>query len=121
MRGFGLTLERLGSGAVRVTLQGELDLEHAYTFDEELRGIEQERPPCIVLDLRGLGFVDSSGIGRLLAAHRRARRDGRRLVLVRGGPGIQRLLALSGVDEHFEMVNDVPAGRASGVGSSGRS
>src|SRR2546423_686901 len=59
MRGFGLTIEPLAGGAVRVALRGELDLEHAYTFDEELRRVEGERPPCLVLDLKGLSFMDS--------------------------------------------------------------
>ena len=57
MKRFGLTLEQLRSGAVRVAPRGELDLEHAYSFDEELRRVEDGRPPCIVLDLRELGFM----------------------------------------------------------------
>jgi anti-sigma B factor antagonist len=108
MRGCGLTLESLSSGAVRIALRGELDLNHAYTFDEELRRVEEGRPPCIVLDLRELSFMDSCGVGRLVAARRRARRAGRRLVLVRGGRAVQHLLSLSGVDEMFEIVGDVP-------------
>jgi anti-sigma B factor antagonist len=108
MRGCGLTLESLSSGAVRIALRGEFDLNHAYTFDEELRRVEEGRPHCIVLDLRELSFMDSCGVGRLVAALRRARRAGRRLVLVRGGRAVQHLLALSGVDEMFEIVGDVP-------------
>ena len=84
MRGFGLTIEPLAGGAVRVALRGELDLEHAYTFDEELRRVEAPKPSCLVLDLRALSFLDSSGLARLLAASRRARRERRRLLLVRG-------------------------------------
>jgi anti-sigma B factor antagonist len=109
MRGCGLTLERMSSGAVRIALRGELDLNHAYSFDEELRRVEQDRPHCIVLDLRELNFMDSCGVGRLVAARRRARRAGRRLVLVRGGRAVQLLLALTGVDETFEIVGDVPS------------
>jgi anti-sigma B factor antagonist len=71
--------------------------------------VESARPHCIVLDLRELSFMDSCGLGRLLAARRRARRDGRRLVLVRGGRAIQSLLAMTGTDEAFEIVGDVPA------------
>jgi anti-anti-sigma factor len=108
MRGFGLTIEPLAGGAVRVALRGELDLEHAYTFDEELRRVEGLKPPCIVLDLRGLSFLDSSGLARLLAARRRARRDGRRLVLVRRGGAVQRLLAITAVGDHFEVASEVP-------------
>jgi anti-sigma B factor antagonist len=109
MQGCRLTREMLPSGAVRVALRGELDLNHAYDFDEELRHVEVGRPPCIVLDLRELTFMDSCGLGRLLAARRRARRDGRRLVLVRGGRAVQQVLAMTGLDEAFEIVSDIPA------------
>jgi anti-anti-sigma factor len=108
MRGFGLTIEPLAGGAVRIALRGELDLEHAYTFDEELRRVEGERPPCVVLDLRGLSFLDSSGLARLLAANRRARRDRRRLLLIRGGTAVQRLMAITAVGQHFETVSELP-------------
>ena len=108
MRGFGLTIEPLAGGAVRLALRGELDLEHAYTFDEELRRVEARRPPCVVLDLRGLTFLDSSGLARLLAARHRARREQRRLLLVRGSAAVQRLMAITAVRDHFETVSDVP-------------
>jgi anti-anti-sigma factor len=78
-----MTVAQLPSGAVRVAPRGELDLERAYTFDEELRRVEAAEPPCILLDLRELSFVDSAGIARLLAAQRRARRAGRRFSALR--------------------------------------
>jgi anti-anti-sigma factor len=105
MRGFGLTIEPLAGGAVRVALRGELDLEHAYTFDEEMRRVEAGGPSCVVLDLRGLWFLDSSGLARLLAANRRAQKERRRLLLVRGTPAVQRLLAITAVGHHFETIS----------------
>jgi anti-sigma B factor antagonist len=109
VRGFGLTIEPLAGGAVRVALRGELDLEHAYTFDEEMRRVEGGRPSCLVLDLRGLSFLDSSGLARLLAANRRAHRERRRLLLVRGSAAVQRLLTITAVGHHFETVTELPA------------
>jgi anti-sigma B factor antagonist len=108
MRGFALTIEPLAGDAVRVALRGELDLEHAYTFDEEMRRVEGAHPSCVVLDLRGLSFLDSSGLARLLAANRRAQRAQRRLLLVRGTKAVQRLLAITAVGQHFETVSEVP-------------
>jgi anti-anti-sigma factor len=108
MQGFGLTIEELDAGTVRIALRGELDLAHAYTFDEELRRVEDARPTCVILDLRQLDFLDSCGLARLLAARRRARKAGHRLLLVRGPAAIQRLFALSAVDEVFEMVSEIP-------------
>ena len=109
MQGFGLIIEELDAGAVRLALRGELDLAHAYTFDEELRTVEATNPLAVVIDLRELTFLDSCGLARLLAARRRARRLGHRLLLVRGSTTVQRLFALAAVDEAFEMVSDVPA------------
>jgi anti-sigma B factor antagonist len=108
VHGFGLTIEELDGGAIRIALRGELDLAHAYTFDEELRRVEEARPPCLVLDLRELHFMDSCGLSRLLAARRRARKAGRRLLLIKGSPAIQRLFALSAMDEVFEMASEFP-------------
>ena len=113
MQGFGLIIDELEPGTTRIALHGELDLAHAYTFDEELRLVEAARPSCVVLDLRELEFLDSCGLARLLAARRRARKAGHRLLLVRGRPTIQRIFALTAVDEAFEMVSDVPVALSS--------
>jgi anti-sigma B factor antagonist len=113
VNGFGLTIEELDTGAVRIGVRGELDLAHAYTFDEELRRVEEAHPSCVVIDLRELRFLDSCGLARLLAARRRARKLGHRLVLVRGSAAVQRLFALSAVDEAFEMVSEVPVALSS--------
>src|SRR4051794_28354228 len=105
VHGFELTVQQMGTGAVSLRLRGALDLAYAYRFDDELRHAERDATRCLVLDLRGLDFVDSAGISRILAARRRARRTGRRLVLVRGSAPVQRFLQLAALTEHFEYVN----------------
>jgi anti-anti-sigma factor len=102
----GITIDRIGDDAVLVALSGELDLSRSYTFDEEMRRLEAQRPEAIVLDLRELNFLDSAGLGRVLALQRRARRDGRRLVVVRGCRAVQRLFAITALDVQLEMVSD---------------
>jgi anti-sigma B factor antagonist len=109
MRGLALTIEQLEGNAVKLTLRGELDMEHAYTFDEELRRVEALEPKCICLDLRELSFLDSTGLSRIVAARKRARRARRRLVLVRGPAAVQRVFALTALDESFEIVNEPEA------------
>ena len=61
-----------------------------------------------MIDLRKLNFLDSCGLSRLLAARRRARRAGHRLVLVRGPAAVQRLLQAAALDDVFELVTDPP-------------
>ena len=106
MHGFEMTVQHMGSGAVSIRLRGALDLTYAYRFDDELRHAERDASSCLVLDLRELDFVDSAGISRILAARRRARRTGRRLVLVRGSMAVQRFLQLAALTEHFEFVTE---------------
>jgi anti-anti-sigma factor len=105
MHGFELTVQHLRTGAVSVRLRGALDLAYAYRFDDELRHAERDASSILVIDLRELDFVDSAGMSRILAARRRARRAGRRLVLVRGSFAVQRFLQLAALTEHFEYVS----------------
>lgn len=108
MAPFEVTEEEVRAGVRRVTLSGELDLASAYAFDRRLLAVEQERPSMIVVDLRGLTMLDSAGLARLVSAQRRARRGGWKLVLVRGGKAIQRVLQMTQLTEHFEIARDLP-------------
>ena len=109
MHGFSLKVEQMVPGVMCVRLSGELDLNRAYTVDEELRTVEAMHPETIVLDLRRVTFVDSAGLARIVAARRRAARSGRRLAVVRSCAAVQRLFALTAMDHHFELVSEPEA------------
>ena len=96
--------------AVRVALQGELDVGSALLFDEELRRIEEdeESADTLVLDLRPLKFMDSTGLRLILSAHSRARRSGRRLRIIPGGDAIRRIFRLTGVWKRLDIVETGP-------------
>jgi hypothetical protein len=67
-----------------------------------------------VVDLAGLGFIDSTGLSVLLAASERAGRQGRRLIVVRPPLPALRVFTLTKVDAGMECVDgplDVPAQR----------
>jgi anti-anti-sigma factor len=104
MLGFELTVQHLGAGSVSVRVRGALDLGFAYRFDDAVRRAERDADDTLVLDLRELELLDSAGLSRILAARRRARKAGRRLVLVRGPKAIQRFFAATAMTEHFEFV-----------------
>ena len=101
---FGLTIERR-DGAVHIALSGELDISTAPQLEDDLRRVEAERPECIVLDLRQLSFMDSTGLRLLIMADARAREEGRRLVIGRGNEMIQRVMRLTRLDERLEFVD----------------
>ena len=101
-----VVVERLGPGVACVRLTGELENDYAHTLDMQLQRVEASAT-TLVIDLRGLSFLDSAGLGRLLAARRRAARAGRRLVLVRGQRTVDRVLMLAGLEQAFEMVTEL--------------
>jgi anti-sigma B factor antagonist len=97
------------NGGAQIALKGELDIATAPKLEEEVRRLEAEGRGLIVIDLRGLDFMDSSGLRALLAADTRARERGARLVIVRGHDRIQRVLRITRLDERLEIVDDADA------------
>lgn len=96
-------------GGIAVVPSGEIDLTTAPMVERELCGVQASHA-LVVLDLRQVSFMDSTGLAMLLDAHRRARDNGGSFVVVQGQPQSVRLLALCGLDEHLEMCDELPSG-----------
>jgi anti-sigma B factor antagonist len=94
-------------GLVHVALVGELDLSTVAKVQEELRRIEVDSPATVVVDLSKLTFLDSTGLRCIVTADERAREEGRRIVIVRGPDAVQRVFAITRLDDRLEMVDDV--------------
>jgi anti-anti-sigma factor len=94
-------------GRALLTLRGELDLATA----PELEQLVNERLDAgqdVVVDLRGLEFMDSSGIRVLVAAHARAARNDTRLFVVRpaDATAVAKIIDVSGLDGELRIVDD---------------
>jgi anti-anti-sigma factor len=59
----------------------------------------------VIVDLRNLDFMDSTGLSTLVKAHHRAEEQGVRFALVRGSHQVQRLLSLTGVADRLELAD----------------
>ena len=94
-------------GLVHVALVGELDLSTVAKVQEELRRVEASSPATLVVDLSKLTFLDSTGLRCIVTADERARAEGRRIVIVRGPDAVQRVFAITRLEERLEMVDDV--------------
>jgi anti-anti-sigma factor len=91
-----------------VALNGELDLSTVSQVTDVLAGLSPRADGLrhIVLDLRGLTFMDSTGLHALMAQSESARSDRYNFAVVRGSDSIERLLKLSGVAELLVLVDD---------------
>lgn len=83
---------------VVVALVGECDLATREALTEALMAAV-EQAPTVVVDLKALRFLDSSGLHGLVTAHRAARERGGRLHVVNAGGSVATVLALTGLDE----------------------
>ena len=85
---------------------GQLDLGTVDEFEAALASLEETSPPTIVIDLRELSFLDSTGLRSLLGADARARAHDRRLILIPGPDAVQRVFRLTLVDRRLEFEGD---------------
>lgn len=100
-------LTSAGPSAASVKVAGELDLATTPELKRALR--EAERlAPVVVLDLRDLAFMDSSGLHAILDASKRARQAGRRLAVLRGPANVDRVFELTHTHDHIEIHDTDP-------------
>src|SRR3954453_23400527 len=89
-----------------VTLRGELDLLAAAQLEPELERLGCEaRIEVVALDLRGLDFLDSSGLRTILVFRNLLLEYDRRLVLVRGPQTVMRVFEITRMTERLEFVD----------------
>jgi len=103
-----LEFETTRNGTVAIVAPtGELDLSGAAILEAELdRLAEEPELAAVVLDMRGLEFMDSSGLRLVVLADMRAREAGRRFSLVRGGDTVHRVFEITRMSERLDFVDD---------------
>ena len=100
---FSVRTERRADAAV-VVPTGELDLATAPTLETALTKAFGTDAGRVVLDLRELAFIDSSGLRTLLTARRRAEEAGSAFSLVAGHAALERTLEIAGVHKVFTWL-----------------
>ena len=86
-------------GRAVVAVDGELDAYTSHELRTCLAELDEEGVTRIAVDLRRLTFVDSSGLGVLMGAARRARDRGGQVVLREVSPQIRRVLDVTGLSD----------------------
>lgn len=86
---------------VRVAPEGELDAAVVDELAEQMQVLRRSGFTWLVLDLRALTFIDSTGLRLVLAVAAAASSEGARLQLLRGPPAVQRIFELTGTLEQL--------------------
>ena len=96
------------SGArVEIAIQGELDLATAPRLDAEFERVgELDGIEVVVVDLRDLAFLDSTGLEAIVKFDARSRAAGVEVAVVRGPRAVERLFAVMQLDRKLRIVDD---------------
>jgi anti-sigma B factor antagonist len=103
-----MKIERaLENGITVVTVNGVIKLgESARQFSSYLQGILDEDGGPLLVDMSGIDYVDSTGIGELVGYLQRFADDDRTFALLRPHSRVRNLLKLTRLDEVFTIFDD---------------
>jgi anti-anti-sigma factor len=109
-------LQDVSGDETTVRLSGELDISTAAELEGVLCDLAvSDGPARIVMDLRDLRFMDSTGLRLLVTADLRLRREGRELALIPGPEPVHRVFRLAMLEERLTFVDGAPIGDGGGA------
>jgi len=98
-------------GALVVAFNGDIDLQSSPEARQVLLEAVGKNMPILV-DLSGVGYIDSSGVASLVESFQTARKGGQNLVLVSVSDGAKRVLQLARLDKVFTICDSLEDGIA---------
>ena len=108
---FAVAQRELEGGITLLTVTGEIDLYTAPELKLALRRVGSDGAPRLIVDLSATTFIDSTGLGVLVAAQKRLRPLGGRLVIVCSDPSLRNVFHLTSLDRTFVLVGSAEAAR----------
>ncbi len=105
-----LVAERRADGLMVVTVgEARIDAAIAIAFKERMRDLVEDGPARVVLDLSRVGFLDSSGLGAVVAV-KKLLGPGRDLELAGLTPAVDKVFRLTRMDRVFTIHVAAPDG-----------
>ena len=103
---------RPGQGCTVLEVHGDLDLATAPQLRDGLQRLVDAGDRLLVVDLAGVGFMDSSGLGTRVVMFKALREVGGRLCLAAVQPAVLSVLRITSVDRVIDVYDTVQAAEA---------
>ncbi|MBV9104320.1 MAG: STAS domain-containing protein [Candidatus Eremiobacteraeota bacterium] len=108
-----IDVQQTKDGAAQLfTLRGSMDIATSPTVRDALLGAAARGQHEIIVDLTNVDFLDSTGLGALIGAHKRAKEEGGQVRLIVQEGQILRLLRITGLLGVFGVYHDVESALA---------
>ncbi|MDN3293328.1 STAS domain-containing protein [Streptomyces ficellus] len=95
------------AGVGMLSISGEFDHDGVATFEEAVRSVRAEGCHCLLLDLSGLTFMDSSGVNAMLRVQRDSRARGGWTRLAGPRTPVLKVIELVGLDQAIPLYTTV--------------
>jgi anti-sigma B factor antagonist len=104
---FALRLEQRGKSAI-LSLAGEFDLTSKKEFEAGLSDIASRALAEVIVDLRGVTFIDSAGLRLILEAWSQCRRGGFDFGVLLSDGRLRGVFQETGLDQTLPIVEGIP-------------
>ena len=92
-----------------LTLKGEFDTFYCPRFQEEVEALFEQGILHVILNMRLVKFANSTALGAIIKAHKRAKAEGGELVVSRASSFVQKVVSSLGIDQLISMFDDEDA------------
>jgi anti-sigma B factor antagonist len=107
-----ISVEEIDGGLVRVILDGRMDIVSAPGIDAKLSAIADSKQ-AVMLDMRNVSFIGSTGVRSLIAPAQRIKTKGGRMVMFGPNEMVEKVLRASNIESlipiHHEFQSAVAA------------
>jgi anti-sigma B factor antagonist len=97
---------QLGEGVYAVEVQGEIDVYTSPRVKETINELIEGSHYNFVINLEGVRYIDSTGLGVLIGALKKVREHNGRIVLICTNPQIKKIFNITGLIKIFEIYKD---------------
>lgn len=103
------TTDGAREGTVILTLSGPLTLPNIFALQSDLRTL---KPPCLILDLSQVPYIDSAGLGVIMNYYVSAQGNNRKLFMVGTNDRVYALFAMTKVDGILKFADSIEAAQS---------
>jgi anti-anti-sigma factor len=101
---------QLDDRITHVAIVGQLDVAGLHAIDVRFHGYTAARRRPTLVDLSGLEFISSLGMGMLASCARSLQRFGAKMVLLSPRPEVEEVLKAVGIDQEIPIVRSAEEG-----------